>query len=260
MRNFFAISAGLIGLTMLACQAGPLVTYTWTGTSPDLSDSTNWTPTGIPTSIDAASFNASAVTKVLLTPGGMDFSVKSATFSSAAFSFASAGPGDVINLGDGDIGATTVSSAASVDFNDQPIMLNNSMTWAVSGGSSLTSAGVIDTTGGDPLAGFALTISFGAAQANNFTQFQDFAFGTTGSLTIANWGGTAWHFGGVNNQLRFGTDPSAYLGNISFTGYAAGAVAQAAGSYWEVVPVPEPATITLVLAGLACIAGRRRRA
>lgn len=261
MKKIFALTIGFCLFTMIAGIAGPVVSYTWTGSSDgNLLLDANWSPTGVPGSESTVSFDENATTTDSLTPYGEPFTVKSATFAGAAFTFDIAGGGDSIYLGNGTTGGITVSSAASVDFSDQPIMLNNSMTWAVSGGSSLSSAGTIDTTEGLTITGYSLTLSFGVAQTNNIAQFQDFEFGTTGSLTIANWGGTLGQFGGVNNHVRFGIDPSGYLGNISFTGYAGSVAAQDAGSYWEVVPVPEPATISLMLAGLAGLVGIRRRA
>jgi hypothetical protein len=83
---------------------------------------------------------------------------------------------------------------------------------------------------------------------------------TAGVLTIDNWSGTQL-FGGGTDQLRVTTLPSAsFLDNIQFAGYALpGAMAVNFGTYFEIIPVPEPGCASLlILTGAVSIAGRRR--
>jgi len=210
-------SLGLIFLTSLPGVSAPLI---WTGATPDLSVASNWNPASVPTISDNATFNAASTTKQLLTPGGTDFSVASATFTSGNFSFAASGFGDVINFGNGVSGGGLVlSSTATVDFNDQFIFLNKKMSWSVSGGSQFSSSGTVDTTNDGNDTGYALTLAFGVGQTNNRATFQDVTFGTTGTLTVTNWGGTPGQFSGVKNQLRIFGDGSQPpdLTNIKFT-------------------------------------------
>ncbi len=261
MMRALISSLGLIFLTSLPGVSAPLI---WTGATADLSVASNWNPASVPTISDNATFNAASTTKQLLTPGGTDFSVSSATFTSGNFSFDTSGFGDVINFGNGvSGGGLVVSNAAAVDFNDQSIFLNNSMSWSVSGGSQFSSSGTVDTTNDGVETGYALTLAFGAGQTNNRATFQEITFGTTGSLTVTNWGGAVGQFGGTNNQLRFfGTvSQPPDLTNIKFTvGVSTlSSAAQNFGSYWEVVPVPEPATCVLLAGGMTCLGILRLR-
>ena len=90
------------------------------------------------------------------------------------------------------------------------------------------------------------------------------------TLTINNWNGPDYSgqttdigtFGGTQDRLLFTTDPSnGHLGmaltGISFNGTAPG-MAVSFGSYYEIVPVPEPTTV-LGAAGLLGFVGYRER-
>lgn len=259
IKKTVLLPTAFILFTVLSGFSGPIV-YAWTGNSSTiLNDAGNWSPSGIPTESNGDTAGFSGKNVAGLTPGGLLFTAASASFSSGNYSFASKALGESIAFGNGTLGGVSVSSA-TVNFNDQEVFLNNNMSWNVSGGSSITSSGTLNFANGGT--GNVLTLAFGASQTNNVAQFQYFNFGTTGSLSVSNWGGTPGRFGGTNNQLRFGSDPSAYLSNIKFTVGAStfASTTRNSGSYWEVVPVPEPATIALVFAGMTCIAGLRRRA
>ena len=258
MKNPFPLAAALLIFSAVHAMSGPIVT--WLGTSADLSLETNWSGGVAPSSANTANFTSSAATKTNLTLNGEDFTAQVIQFISSNYTFeAPAGPGNIV-IGDATTGGLNLSSA-TVDFDAQSIFLNNNMSWSVSGGSQLASSGTVDTTGGGSLDGIALTLAFGAGQTNNRATFGTFDFGTTGTLTVTNWGGTPGQFGGVNNQLRFSSDPTGDLPNIKFTVGAStlNSTAQNFGSYWEVVPVPEPATCFLLAGGMACLGILRHR-
>lgn len=99
--------------------------------------------------------------------------------------------------------------------------------------------------------------------------------GTT-TLTINNWNGSAYQgqlgnlsaadtgtFGDGQDRLVFTTDPGFGLGNVisgvNFNGFGAGAPKVAFGTMFEIVPVPEPATIFGALGALGFIGWRERR-
>jgi len=212
---------------------------------------TNWSPAGGPPSSfsgDTALFDASGITKTGLTPNGTAFSVTNLQFTGATYSFASAGGGDTIGID----GSMSLSSAASVNFSDQQIIIGQSMTWSLSGNSSFT-GGTVNASG------LNLNLGFTSAQ-QNIARFGSLNLGSSGNLTISNWGGTLGAFGGANNQLRFTSDPTALLSKISFSGYSGSTAAtQNMGAYWEVVAVPEPSTWLLIGLGLTAIVIFRRR-
>ncbi len=229
--------------------------FTWTGANAQLDAEGNWSPAGGPPSAfgpDDALFNASGVTKSGLTPNGTIFSVENLTFSGATYSFAASGLGDGINIGTGASGGVGILAAASVNFSDQFITLNNSMDWNISGNSSFT-GGQINS------ANLTLDINFGVAETNT-ARFGSLALGGTGSLLVTNWGGTAGVYAGANNQLRFTNDPTSFLNQITFVGYA-GSTAEASfnGTYYEVIAVPEPTAMALLAGSLTAVMVLRRR-
>jgi len=240
-----------LALSLLVSNRAGAAVYTWVGTTSDMSDANNWSPNDGPPFGDDTLFNSSATTKLSLNPNGF-FNSNVVTFTGATFSFSLAAGGDELNIGAGS-GALNLSSAASVNFSDQTININDAMTWSISGNSSLTSAGSVDTSNK------LLNIVYGASQINT-VKLSSVVFASTGSIVVTNWGGTLGAYGGANNQLRFSGDPTAYLGKISFAGYAGStAAAQNMGGYFEVVAVPEPGTWALLAGGLTTVMVFRRR-
>jgi len=238
-----------IAVVLLVSTVAHAAVYTWVGDTADMADANNWAPNDGPPFGDDAIFNNTATTKLSLHPNGF-FNPNAITFSGATYSFASAGVGDLINIG---AGSLTLASA-SVDFSDQAINLNDSMEWSISGNSSLTSAGAVDASDK------ALNILYGVSETNT-VNLNSIIFETSGSIVVTNWGGTLGAYGGVNNQLRFSVDPAAYLSKISFAGYAGSiAATQNMGSFYEVVAaVPEPATWALLVGSLTTVMIFRRR-
>jgi len=244
-----------IAVVFSSSLASAQIAYTWSGATSDLSLDTNWDPVGVPSTFgpDTATFNALGTIKTGLTPGGVNFSAQAITFSGATYSFATIGGGESIGIGDGAIGSLTLASAANVNFSSQYIIVGNSMDWGLSGNSVLTSTGVVDVST------YALNVLYGVSETN-VVSLTSLTFSGAGEITVANWGGTTGVYGGSNNQLRFSTDPTAYLSKISFTGYAGTTAAtQNMGAYYEVVPVPEPATWFLLAMGLTTVVVFRRR-
>jgi hypothetical protein len=229
------------------------IPYTWTGATADLSLDTNWNPLEGPPSAfgDDAIFDATGTTKTGLSPNGA-FSAINMTFTNASYSFGSKGGGDIIGIGDGTGGTLIMSSAASLSFNDHDLFLDNPMTWSITGNSSFTSSGSVDSSNK------ALGIGFGVGETN-VTLFTNLNLGTTGSLLVSNWGGSLGAFGGANNQLRFSGDPTAILDEISFSGFTEPAGTQDMGGYWEVAPVPEPSTWLLAAVAFTVALTFRRR-
>lgn len=248
MRKYFAIAA----VVVCGVDIAPAATLTWVGATNDLSLDSNWSPATAPFADDVI-FNASATTKLGLDPGG-PISVNQMTVTGSTYSFAASAGGDAIGIGAG-TGALNVTAGASLNFSDQAVTLNDTMTWTISGNSSVTSSGTVDTT--DKV----LTILYGASQTN-VVSLNSLVFGTTGALSITNWGGSLGVYGGANNQLRFAVDPSSFLSKIAFVGYPGSiAATQNMGSFFEVVPaaIPEPQTWLLLAGGLTTLLVLRRR-
>jgi fibronectin-binding autotransporter adhesin len=132
----------------------------------------------------------------------------------------------------------------------------NDLAGVILSGGTLATDGLDEDLGALTLAANSV-IDFGAGSDSVLT-FASASGTWTGTLDILNWSGTAYTGGGAE-QLRFTSDPTAYLSQITFAGIA-GAVAIDNGTYFEVVPVPEPATVAGAL-GLLGVAGwwERRR-
>ncbi len=98
----------------------------------------------------------------------------------------------------------------------------------------------------------ASTLVFGLAGAPAST----FANGTI--LTISNWSGNP--SGNGTDRLIFGSDMSAYLGQVKFDNFTLGASQIPVGAnQFEIVPVPEPTTLISMLSLLGLVAFRGRR-
>ena len=81
------------------------------------------------------------------------------------------------------------------------------------------------------------------------------------TLTIDNWNGTANTVGSAStDRLIFASDQSANLSSFNFAGYAPGAVEfSLGGGYYEITPVPEPATYVTGALALGALGYHRRR-
>jgi autotransporter-associated beta strand protein len=153
-------------------------------------------------------------------------------------------------------------------------VLNNSASVNLNGGtlgSSGFSEGAATTVGlGSLLLSSASAIDFGIGSVGTLT----FAGGSysAGTLSILNWTGAAGEAGadGTNDRLIFAGSNAARLAFLSafnqsaifFSGFGTGYNAiQFNANYFEIVPVPEPATTALVgaLALCALIGCRERR-
>lgn len=105
-------------------------------------------------------------------------------------------------------------------------------------------------------------LNFNTASAVNFT-IDTAATYTSGGLSILNWNGSL--SGGGTDQFLFNFDPSPFVtalgSNIVFDGFGAGAnVIDRGAGLFEVVAVPEPTTVGLLLvAGAAMMLRFRRR-
>ncbi len=155
-------------------------------------------------------------------------------------------------------GGTLLLSASNVIKDDATVTLGGG-TMKASGSfseSSVTAAGLGALILGD---NSASTLDFGGG--DSIWWFSSFS-ALTGTLNIANWGGNATAGGGAD-QLRFTTDPTSLLGQISFTGYAGVTdifFDNGGNSYYEIVPIPEPSSSALLGAiGLLGLIGYRER-
>lgn len=109
------------------------------------------------------------------------------------------------------------------------------------------------------------TLDFGEGDNANVVRFASINLHTAGTvLSILNWNGVKW-LGGGSEQLLFGGLASEFTSlfgqnDVSFDGVSGYSTVQYSG-YYEVVAVPEPATMALlgvtVLAGLRMVMRRR---
>lgn len=171
--------------------------------------------------------------------------------------------------------AVTVNSGGTVLLNNSTAPAITSTPTVTLNGGTLALNSVVNTQSQD----FGtLTLS-----ANSFLDFASSGTGgntfffsgwgahTSGStaLTINNWNGTLNTLGmiGVDDRLIFNGNASAFMidfgpADISFSGHAAGyaAISFNGGTQFEIVPVPEPATTTLIGAVALCaLIGYRER-
>ena len=126
-------------------------------------------------------------------------------------------------------------------------------------GGRLDTGGYSDQLGALVLAANS-TLDFGTSNTSHL-QFSS-ATWTGGTLSILNWTGLTETVGNPDQFLVTSSGPvdSGFLNQISFQGYASGAIAfdRGAGLY-EIVPVPEPATIFGASALVAFVFWRERR-
>jgi hypothetical protein len=103
------------------------------------------------------------------------------------------------------------------------------------------------------------TLDFGTT--NNVRLRFSTASWTGGTLTITNWTGVELT-GNNPDQFLIGSGPVSpdLLSHITFQGFAPGAIAfNRGGGLYEIVPIPEPATIFGALALVGLIGFRERR-
>ncbi len=126
-------------------------------------------------------------------------------------------------------------------------------------GGRLDTGGYSDQLGALILAADS-TLDFGTSNTSHL-QFSS-ATWTGGTLSIANWTGVTETAGNPDQFLVTSSGPvdSGFLSQIRFQGYQSGAIAfdRGAGLY-EIVPVPEPATIFGASALVAFVFWRERR-
>lgn len=167
----------------------------------------------------------------------------------------------------------TLALAGSAAITDR---INNAATFTLNGGGTFVTGalteGAVPALGGvGGLAGVGTltltgttnasraTIDFGNTQTGSALVFSSLAAGGKGSfVNILGFTGTALADNGLptNDRLLFATDPGftrADLANWQFfndagTGYTTGGVEILFNGYFEIVPVPEPATTALMLA------------
>jgi autotransporter-associated beta strand protein len=147
--------------------------------------------------------------------------------------------------------------------------INNNAALNLNGGVA-NAAGIVTFNTGGLSEGAAGTAGIGALTLTS-NSIIDFGSGTSlieftgggiytgGTLFINNWSGNAVAGNGTD-RLLFSTVPdSSLVSNIQFDGFALGQnAALNFGSYYEIVPVPEPGTIFSAL-GLLGMAGWRER-
>ncbi|HRJ72885.1 MAG TPA: PEP-CTERM sorting domain-containing protein [Terrimicrobiaceae bacterium] len=157
-------------------------------------------------------------------------------------------------------GATAVNTSVTVNTSAEIQLgaanqIANSSALTLAGGS-FDANGLSDTLGALVVNGIGSGIDFGTG-----TSILGFASGsyTAGTLTIYGWnsGTDSW---------RFLSDPTAFVNalgtNLVFDGFGSGgSVVDLGGGTWEVVAVPEPGTMALLLAGssLTIVMVLRRR-
>lgn len=139
---------------------------------------------------------------------------------------------------------------------DAANQINNAATMSLAGGT-FNANGFSETLGALTLASGASFIDFGSG-----TSTLNFASGawTAGTLTVSNWSGSV-AMGGGTDQFRLLAMPAAnFLSSVNFTGYEPGARVFNYGTYVEVLPTPEPATVALLALGALALVRRQRRA
>lgn len=131
-------------------------------------------------------------------------------------------------------------------------------------GGTLDSGGFADTVGPLSITAGVSTMQFGtAADSGNVLTYAGASW-TAGSLLVSNWNGLEAG-GGGDRFLVSGTVPANVLGAITFidpAGFAPGSYGATAidvgGGTSEVVPVPEPTGVGLLVAAAGLLARRRR--
>ena len=126
-------------------------------------------------------------------------------------------------------------------------------------GGTLNTGGFSDTVGALTLTANS-ALDFGTTN-NVHLQFSSAAW-TGGALTVNNWTGTEFATGNPDQFLVASAGPldSGFLGQILFTGHGNGAIAfNVGGGLYEIVPVPEPATIFGAIGLVAFVGFRERR-
>jgi autotransporter-associated beta strand protein len=175
------------------------------------------------------------------------------------FTGATAVSGGTLELAeDGSLGGTAqiqIATGGTLLLSGSPANRINDLAGMNLAGGTFNSGGLAEALGALTLSASS-TIDLGSGAST-----LSFSSGTrtAGSLTIDNWSGSL--AGGGTDQLRFDSAlDSTFLANINFTGFDPGALQISFGSYVEIVPVPEPATVlaSLALASLGLWRERRR--
>ena len=124
-------------------------------------------------------------------------------------------------------------------------------------GGTLNTGGFSNTLGALTVAANSV-LDFGTTNNVNL-QFSSSAW-TGGTLRIDNWTGSPLIDTNQDRLLVVALPDASLLSNIFFTGFTPGATAISFGGLYEIVPVPEPATIFggIALVGLVCFRERRR--
>ncbi len=123
----------------------------------------------------------------------------------------------------------------------QPVFTGTTST---TDGNSVPGLGALTLTNSTTL---AFVTGGGAADSGTvvFSSFSDpsnsYVFNVTGD-NFANPFGPGTSRDGVTERLIFATDESAFLGDFTFNGVAGAAEISLDGTFFEIVPVPEPAT------------------
>ena len=171
-------------------------------------------------------------------------------------------------------GAGALSTTSDVSINTGGTLLlsgagainrvNNSAGINLAGGTLSTSGltGAAEALGSLTLSGNS-TIDFGAGTGDTLT-FASLASHTAGTtLKILGWSGTPYTSG--SDRLIFGGSAASFNGafaqsDVTFDGFGAGFKAiDLGGSTFEIVAVPEPATVLVTLALVGLIGLRERR-
>ena len=212
-----------------------------------------------PTTVNAASTltvagSLSGTTAVLLNPGGL---LKT--------------NGGSNNIGSGN----ATPNAGTQTFTGTPsgaTFTSNGGTLAIAqgaGGDGTTHTFTSMTLNGSAI----LDFSSGAGTTNTNVNLLFTSLTLGGTLTIDNWSGSAYAagatadigtFGDGQDRLIFTSDPGFTIGTaiagINFTGFGSGMAVNFGAGQFEIVPVPEPATATLLgFVALCALIGYRAR-